>query len=118
MVAPHVAAHWLPEQTWPLGHVVPHTPQLALSVCVLAQYGAPPSGEQRVMVAPHVAAHWPPEQTWPLGHVVPHTPQFALSFVRVAHVPLQTVWPLGHAVAQVPALQASAAPHTLLQVPQ
>jgi hypothetical protein len=73
------------EQTWPAGHAVPQDPQLALSLDVLAQYGAappsvvPPSGAQSVSVGPHVAEHIPAEHTWPAGHTVPQKPQLALS---------------------------------------
>jgi hypothetical protein len=76
---PHVALQAPPEQTSPAEQDLPQTPQLTLSVWVLAQYGAPPSGVQSVWPDPHVALQAPPEQTWPAVQDCPHTPQLSLS---------------------------------------
>jgi hypothetical protein len=63
--------------------VVPHEPQLALSVSVLAQYGAPLVGAQ-VVSAPQVIVQTPFEQTLAPEQAVPHEPQLALSVVVLA----------------------------------
>ena len=47
----------------PLEQAFPHPPQFALSVCVSTQYGAPPSGVQRVCPVTQLEAQTPPEQT-------------------------------------------------------
>ena len=38
----HVERHIPIVQTWPVGHVVPHTPQFALSVCVSVHVAVAP----------------------------------------------------------------------------
>jgi len=40
---PHPSRHSPPAQSVPLGHTLPHDPQLLLSVIALAQYAGPPS---------------------------------------------------------------------------
>ncbi len=45
---PHELLHAPFWQTCPFGHVFPHAPQFALSVCVFAQYGEPLSPPQNV----------------------------------------------------------------------
>jgi hypothetical protein len=67
-----------PEHIWPALHVLPQVPQFVLSVWVLAQYGAPPSGVH-VVSAPHVRLHCPPVHIFPGSHVLPQVPQFVLS---------------------------------------
>jgi hypothetical protein len=69
-------------QTFPLPQALKHVPQLALSVVVFAQYGAPPSGWQRTSAPPsppHELLHCPPLQTSPAPHTFPQEPQLALS---------------------------------------
>lgn len=78
MSEPHVSPHLPPLQTLPDGQVAPHVPQFALSVCVFAQYAAPPS-PLHVVSEPHVSAHVPPAHTRPDAHAVPQLPQLALS---------------------------------------
>jgi hypothetical protein len=50
-----LVAHAPPEQTWPAAHVLPHAPQLALSVASVTQA--------------------PPHTAWPEGQLVPHAPE-------------------------------------------
>jgi hypothetical protein len=42
---------------------LPHAPQFALSVLLLAQYGAPPSGVQSASFGWQVVVHVPPAHT-------------------------------------------------------
>src|SRR5580704_12466154 len=69
-----------------VGHTFPHDPQLALSLNVLAQKGAPPSpGVQSDWFAAHCDVHAPFEHPWRTPeHAVPHVPQLALSVWRLA----------------------------------
>ena len=84
-VPPQVVAQVPPEQTWPAGQEVPQVPQLALSVCRLAQYAAPPFGSAHwVRPLPQVVVQTPAVQAWPSGQVVPQVPQLALSVCRLA----------------------------------
>jgi hypothetical protein len=63
-----------------LGHVNPHAPQLALSVCSLTQVDA-----QKLSVPGQ--AQTLPWHCWADGHTLPHSPQLKLSLVRSAHRP-------------------------------
>jgi hypothetical protein len=67
------------EHTWFEVHVMPQPPQLALSVFVFAQYGAPLSPPQNVCVPRHVLEHAPLTQTKLVPQTVPQPPQFASS---------------------------------------
>src|SRR6185312_3121348 len=73
--AAHAFAHAPFWQILPLPQVTPQAPQLALSVFVFAQYGAPASGVQSVSVPasspPHELVQLPSLQTCPAPHVVP-----------------------------------------------
>ena len=60
-----------------VSHIVPHVPQLLLSVCVFLH-----------MLEQHVS----------LPHAIVHEPQCASSFVRSTHVPLQFVRPVAQHV--------------------
>jgi hypothetical protein len=99
-------------------HVLPHVPQFALSVCVLAQYGAPPSPPHFVWFPPHVVPHAPALQTSPTPHVLPHAPQFVGSFFESTQVIPHWVVPPPQLVAHAPAEQSSAALHAVPQAPQ
>jgi hypothetical protein len=66
------------EHTCPGSQAFPHEPQFELSVCALAQYGAPPSGVH-VVNEPHVSVHCPLPHICPGPHVLPQEPQLALS---------------------------------------
>jgi hypothetical protein len=63
---------------------LPHDPQLLLSLWVLAQKGAPPSGVQSTWTPLHVDLHWRLMQICCAPHFAPHEPQFALSDARFA----------------------------------
>jgi hypothetical protein len=67
----------------PAAQTVPQAPQFALSVWVLAQYGAPFTGVQSVSVPPsieaHASSHFPATQSVPALHAVPQVPQLSLS---------------------------------------
>src|SRR6185437_7722567 len=110
-------AHAPLSQTWPAPHAMPQPPQFALSVLMLAQYGAPPSPPQNVCPLAHVLPQLPLLQTSPAPHLVPHVPQFCASssvsvqtephsFVPppqlVAHLPCEQTCPLEHAVPHAP----------------
>ena len=76
--------HKLFEHARVLPHTFPQEPQLALSVFVLAQYGAPPSGVQSVWPRPHAAVHTLLTQTCCEPHAMPQPLQLAESvFVLV-----------------------------------
>jgi hypothetical protein len=104
--------------------VVPHAPQLLLSVCVLTQApvhtDCPPGHAQR-----------PISQLWPVTQAVPQAPQLAASVWtstqimrppvmqmrfgvvhEIAHAPLTQSWPEGQAVAHAPQLAGSLAVST------
>jgi len=75
-----------------VAHVLPHEPQLALSVFVLAQYGGLPV--QNVWPVPHVFVHELFTQTRFVPQMFPHDPQFAVSVFVLAQyggLPVQNV---------------------------
>jgi hypothetical protein len=72
------------EQTCAAPHAWPQSPQLALSLDRLAQYGPPPSCLQRLWPAAHSEPQVPLEQTCAAPHVWPQPPQLALSLDRIA----------------------------------
>jgi hypothetical protein len=71
-VRPLVQAHSPPAHACPVGHLLPHLPQLAASVCVSTQ--AP-----RQSAFPAGQTHCPALQTWAPLQAWPQVPQFALS---------------------------------------
>jgi hypothetical protein len=88
----------------PVGHVVPHLPQFALSVW-RSVHPFPPElppdvlfVEEAQYVSPeaHRLTHLPPEQSSVLWHGAPHAPQFAGSELRSVHAPLHSFCPGGH----------------------
>jgi hypothetical protein len=81
---PHVTSQLPALHTFPAAQALPHVPQLALSVCVLAQYGAPPSGVHSVKLPPHVTLQLPALHTFPAAQALPHVPQLALSVCVLA----------------------------------
>lgn len=90
-VVPHVvsgAAQTVPQvppaHAWPVGHALPHVPQLLPSLVGSVQ--APPQKDWPVEHA-HTLA-W---QDWPPLHVVPQVPQFALSPVVSVQLPPHSV---------------------------
>lgn len=104
-------------QVVPLLHVVPHTPQLALSFFSLTH--AP---LQAVRPAGHWLRHAPPPQTCPLAHFIEHALQFAGSLLVLVQVPSQSVWPAGQTCVvsemQTPARHSSSFVHALPHMPQ
>ena len=90
-VVGHPGTHWQrPDvQVVPVAQVVPHAPQLALSVLVLTQ---------RPLQSVCPLGHWqrPAVQVVPEGQTVPQVPQFDPSVWRFTQRPLQRVVPLGH----------------------
>jgi hypothetical protein len=97
-----------PKQTVPVGHLVPHMPQLLGSFCSLTQLGP-----QRLR--PDWHPQTPPEQN-PDGHVLPHPPQFVLSVSSLTHLPPQKERPDGQ--PQTPAEHVAPDGQTLPQFPQ
>ena len=106
------------EHSWPDGHALPQVPQLALSVFVFAQIGAPPPSPP-ASAPPHnvspcwqLTAHAPFEHTWPDGHALPQVPQLARSVFVLTQVtpasPVQLVSPGAQTI--VHALFAHATP--------
>jgi hypothetical protein len=83
---PHPETQTLFEQNVPAPQVVPHMPQLLLSVFVSAQYASPPSVSALHLVsAPvHVTTHALFTHDSPLGQMFPHAPQLLLSDASVA----------------------------------
>jgi hypothetical protein len=68
--------------------VVPHVPQLLLSVCVSVQMpphtvSPEPGGQELEQV--------PPRQACPVGHVMPQAPQLAVPVCRT-QAPLHMIW--------------------------
>jgi hypothetical protein len=86
----HDVEHAPFEQTSPLGHVVPHAPQFALSVASVAQ--AP---LQTVCDAEHVPTHAPFKQASACAHFVPHDPQLSCADVVSTQSPEHVFWPVG-----------------------
>jgi hypothetical protein len=82
------------EQVCPIGHAVPHAPQLVALPCKSTQ--ALPHSVRR---AAHEPPHLPAAQACPVAHAVPHAPQFLASFAVSTHAPLQLVVPAEHAHA-------------------
>jgi hypothetical protein len=76
-------AHLPPAHISSTPHVVPHVPQLALSVCVFAQY-TPPSVVQVDCPCAHSLAHAPFAHTDSAPHLLKHEPQFRLSLMTCA----------------------------------
>jgi hypothetical protein len=68
--------------------MVPHVPQLALSVCRFAQKALEPD-PQTVKPAVHVVRQCPAEHACPGEHIIPHDPQLALSVIVETHAPEQ-----------------------------
>jgi hypothetical protein len=82
-VMPTGHRHKPPKHHVPALHVLPHAPQLALSVLVSTH---PPL---QLVVPPEHAAeeHAPPWQVWVLVHIVPHAPQLLGSVAVLVHAP-------------------------------
>jgi hypothetical protein len=112
-VGPLVHAHAPPAHACPVGHLLPHPPQLAASVCVSTQ--AP-----RQTVFPAGQTHCPPLQTWAPLQALPQVPQFAVSVWRlVQELPHR----FGVVVVLVQSKQAlfwqiAVLPHVFPQAPQ
>ena len=106
--APHIT--WGAVQVWHApwmqaeftGHLFPHEPQFAGSICVLVQ--TPPG--QLVSSALQLATHWPMLQfgVVPL-HALPQLPQFCPSLSRSTQVLSQNEFPAAHWVTQAPETQ-------------
>jgi hypothetical protein len=101
----------------------PHFPQLALSVLVSVQYGAPPSGMHIVLPVEHAELQPPPMHASALLQAFPHAPQFLLSVLELTHVgcpasPPQRISLAGHWVPHLLPVHVSVAAHALPQVPQ
>jgi len=58
----HVEVHTELEQTWPALQVMPHPPQLAPSVAVVAQYAGDPLGVQSSCPVAHCETQAPAVQ--------------------------------------------------------
>ena len=78
----HVFEHVPFTQTRLVPQVLPHDPQLALSVFVSVQYGGLPL--QNVWLPKHVFEHEPLTQTKLVPQTLPHDPQLALSVFVLA----------------------------------
>jgi len=98
----------------PLGHLMPHVPQFASSVCV------------SVHVPPHMSSigavqtgrHMPPMHVVPLPHIVVQVPQFWLVFsgVHALFSPPHCMLPLGQ--RQSPASHVAPSGHGMPHPPQ
>jgi hypothetical protein len=123
----------------PVGHTVPHPPQLLGSVLRLAsqpslltplQLAQPkvPPGAGEMQMKPHVPLTQVALALGGGGHTLPQAPQLFASFVRSTHVPPpsgpapQLVWPAAQEPAQKPLAQPAVPPagarHTWPQAPQ
>jgi hypothetical protein len=80
---PQVRVQTPPLQTWPVPQALPQVPQLALSVIMFAQYGAPVEG-MHLVSDPQVRVQTPLLQTWPAPQPLPQVPQLALSVIVLA----------------------------------
>jgi hypothetical protein len=121
---PHPAEHVPPTQVCAGPQALPHAPQLALSVSLSTQYGAPPSGVQRRPLAPAqgMVVQLPPVHASPTPQAWPQLPQFALSVAVVAQnappSPVHIVWSAAQTDEHLPLLQASSAAQAVPHAPQ
>ncbi len=83
----------------PVPHVLPHVPQLLVSVCVLVHAEPHRFG---VAVGQAQVPLW---QLWAEGHAWPQVPQLLRSVVSASQAPLQLVRPLLQLIPQVDPLQ-------------
>jgi hypothetical protein len=98
--------------------LLPHDPQFLLSVCVLVQYGEPPSSAQSVEPWPHAELQVPLLQTFPPVHFVSQPPQLFGSFFVSTHALPHFVVPPPQSAAHAPCEQTSPALHAVPHVPQ
>jgi hypothetical protein len=99
----------------PLGHFVPHAPQLLMSLVVLTQ-----ALPQRMYGSVHWKPHIPVQTGFAFGgalQAAPHLPQLEVSLPRFTHDPPQLV-SVPHSVVQSPALHTVPMPQTVPQLPQ
>ncbi len=77
--------------TWASAQTLPHDPQLAGSMAMLAQYcdGAVPQVERGDA---QVVEHVPREQKVPAAQAIPHAPQLLLSVWVLTSQPSAAVW--------------------------
>jgi hypothetical protein len=68
--------------TCPAAQTRPQAPQLALSLCVSAQYDAPAAVQS--VPLPQSLTHLPATQRVAVGHIVPQAPQLVASECRFA----------------------------------
>jgi hypothetical protein len=127
-VRPVGQAHCPLVQATPPAQVVPHEPQLRLSVCVSTHavvllpnivdvHAVPPSPHAiPASPPPSEPAHVPPEQTWLPPHLFPHPPQLPLSVCVLVHVEPQSVSPAPQ--THIPPLHVAPCAHWFPQLPQ
>jgi hypothetical protein len=89
-VRPAGQLHVLDWQVRPPVQMLPHEPQLLLSLVTSMQVVIMPA-VQSMLGAPHAGRQWPAMHCCPIGHAVPHMPQFALSVCVSAQVSPQRV---------------------------
>jgi hypothetical protein len=97
--------------------VVPHAPQLRLSVLMFAQTAWPPAAHCS-KPAPHDNPHVPAEQTRPASHCLPQVPQFDGSTAASTHDCPHLVVPAPHVSVHAPEEQTWLASHFVPQAPQ
>jgi hypothetical protein len=117
------------EHTSPGAQVLPHAPQLVVSVPRFVQY-APASEGHRVVSGPQSVEHEPLSQRRPVPHALPQPPQLTGSLFTSTHerphrvdppeqvkaqVPFEHTWPAVHEVTQAP--QCVGSVDMLMQVP-
>jgi len=121
--------HTPPEHSQPLGQMLPHAPQLRLSVPSSASQPVAGSPSQSAKPLAHTEMQLPSSQATlvtlapPVGHACPQPPQFCSSFeVSEQPVPQHVVptqaSPPAAAQLHAPSTQVSPSPHALPQAPQ
>lgn len=91
-IEPTAQRHIPAEQVCPIGHALPHVPQLVALPCRSTQ-----ALPQRVRRVAQAEPHLPAAHTCPDGQAMPHVPQFFESFWVSIHAPLQLVVPVAQA---------------------
>jgi hypothetical protein len=117
-VSPEGHEHVPLTQARPPGQIVPHDPQLRLSVCRLAHELV--FAKKNMLVQAVVPLGHPPHipfvHCWPPGQRVPQLPQLLLSVCVLVQVLLHIESPMGH--VHIPPLQVAPDGHALPHVPQ
>jgi len=103
------------EQISPVGHALPHAPQLALSE---GRWTHTPAQTVEPDAGAHPTTQIPFAQVSPAGQAMPQPPQFAGLEVVSSQRPPQSVSPAVHVAAHVPAEQTCPFGHAVPHAPQ